>query len=64
MEHVFCERIEGGEVVCTDETLRIEIVFYSGIAPVNGNGVDMEGIDQFFRGPTRMESVSKARLNR
>ena len=43
--------------MCTDETLRVEIVFYSGIAPVNGDGVDMEGIDQFFRSPTRVESV-------
>jgi len=57
MEHVFCERIQGGEVVCTDETLRVEIVFYSGITPVNGDGVDMEGIDQFFRRPPGAESV-------
>ena len=57
MEHVFREFLQGGKVVGADEAFRVEILLHPGISPVNGNGVDMEGIDQFFRSPPRAESV-------
>jgi hypothetical protein len=50
----------GGKIVPADKTFRIEKLLYPRIAPVNGNSVHVEGIDQFFGAPTGPASVFKS----
>jgi hypothetical protein len=57
MQDVLSEFMVGGEIVPADKTLRIKILLYPRITPVDWNGVHMEGIHQLFRAPTGPASV-------
>ena len=51
MEHVIRQLLQGGEIIGTNEAARIKILLHPRIAPVNGNRVHMERIDEFLGGP-------------
>ena len=57
MQHVVRQRLQGREIIGTNEAVRIEILLHPRVSPVNGNCVYMEGINQFFRRPTRAEAI-------
>ena len=59
MEHVIRQLLQGGEVIGTNEAVRIEILLHSRIAPVDGNRVHMERINQFFCGPAGAVAIFK-----
>ena len=59
LEHVIRQLLQGGEVIGTNEAVRIKILFHPRVAPVDGNGVHMKRIDQFFCGPAGAVAIFK-----
>ena len=57
MENILRQLVVGGEVVPADKTFRVEELLDPRIAPDNGNGVHMEGIDQLLSAPTCLAGV-------
>ena len=51
MEYVIRQLIQGRKIIRADEASWIKIIFHPRIAPVDGNRVHMERINQFFCGP-------------
>ena len=57
MQNVLSEFMVGGEIVPADKTFWVEELLHPRIAPVNGNCVHMEGVDDFFCTPTSAAGV-------
>jgi len=52
IENILRQLVVGGEVVPADKTFWVEELLHPGIAPANGNGVHMKGLNGLFRAPT------------
>ena len=52
MENILRQLVVGGEVVLADKTFRVEELLDPRIAPDNGNGSHMRGLNELFRAPT------------
>lgn len=62
MENIVRQFLKGGEVGGTDEAFRVKIFLHPGITPMDWDGVDMEGIDQLFRGPSGAVAIFKSNV--
>ena len=59
MQHVVRQRLQGREIIGTNEAVRIEILLHPRVPPVDGNGVHMQRINQLFCGPARAKTIFK-----
>ena len=59
MYHIIRQLLQRGEIISTNEAVRIEILLHSRVPPVNRNGVHMKRIDQFFCGPAGAAAIFK-----
>ena len=59
MYHIIRQLLQRGEVIRTNEAVRIEILPHPRVPPVNRDCVHMEGIDQFFCGPAGAVAIFK-----
>ena len=62
MQDVFSQFMVGREIISADKTFRIEKILHPRIAPVDGDGVHMEGVDEFLCTPTCPPGVFKSNV--
>ena len=60
MQDVLSEFMVGGEIVTADKTLWIKKLLHPWIAPVDGDGVHMKGVDEFLCTPPCPPGVFKS----
>ena len=59
IDDIVRQLLQRGEVGSTDEAFWIEILLHPGIAPMDGDGVDMQRVNQLFSGPSGARPIFK-----
>ena len=62
MDDIVRQFLKGGEVGGTDEAFRVKIFLHPGVTPMDWDGMDMEGIDQLFSGPSGAVAIFKSNV--